>query len=149
MQDNTQKLDSFSTMLTVIFAGLIMGQLAFVGVAFFVLKPVVVANEDPVFLYLTIGLISAGIAGGFFFWNKLKTDLRTTENLDDKLAKYRSSTIIRMALLEGPNIFGIVAYLQTGNPIIMGITAGGIAFFLTYVPLKNKVKRDLGYSNSI
>lgn len=149
MQDETKKLNDFSVMLFVIFGGLMMGQLLFAGVTFFVLKPAVVANQDQLFLYLTIGMIGAGIAAGFFFWNKLKTDLQTTENLDDKLSKYRTATIIRMALLEGPNLFGIVAYLQTGNQIILGIAAAGMVIFAAYVPLKNKVMKDLGYSNSI
>ncbi|HLP53724.1 MAG TPA: hypothetical protein VK151_01795 [Fluviicola sp.] len=149
MQDESQKTDSFSTLLTVIFAGLMMGQLAFGAVAFFVLKPPVVPSEDPMFLYLLIGLTAVGILAGFVFHSKMKSQIRNMENLDEKLAKYRSSAIIRMALLEGSNLFGIVAYLQTGNPIIMGITAGGMVIFATYIPLKTIVKKDLGYSNSI
>lgn len=149
MQDETKKLNDFSTMMILIFIALIMGQLIFAGVTFFVLKPPVVANENQVFLYMTIAMIGAGIAGGFGFWSRMKAQLHTAQNLDEKLQRYRSTTIVRMALLEGPNLFGIVAYMLTGNQIILGIAVGGIVAFATYVPLKNKVLKDLGYSNSI
>lgn len=149
MQDEIKKLNDFSKMLLVIFVGLIMGQLLFAGVTFFVLKPSVVPSNDQLFLFLTLAMIGAGISAGLFFWNKMKTEIQPIDGLDEKLSKYRTATIIRMALLEGPNLFGIVAYMLTGNQIVLGIAAAGMLFFLTYVPLKNKVMKDLGYSDSI
>ncbi|MBI3238341.1 MAG: hypothetical protein HYZ43_05790 [Flavobacteriia bacterium] len=149
MQDETQKINTLSTLLVLIYSGLLFGQLSFAGVTFLALKPAVVANEDPLFLYMTIALIVAGIAGGLVFWNRMKAQIQSTDNLNVKLQKYRTTTIIRMALLEGPNLFGVVAYLQTGNKIIMGLAAFGMLVFACYLPMKKVINRDLGYSNSI
>lgn len=59
---------------------------------------------------------------------------------------YQSATIVRLALLEGPSLFGIVGFLLTGNLIFLGISGALIACFIYQRPTRQKIEDDLNLS---
>ncbi|MBX2845781.1 MAG: hypothetical protein KTR13_06150, partial [Saprospiraceae bacterium] len=49
------------------------------------------------------------------------------DSIGAKFTTYRSASIIRYALLEGPSLVNSVFYLLTGNPIHLYIALAGVA----------------------
>ncbi|MEI6090431.1 MAG: hypothetical protein WCR42_08270 [bacterium] len=73
---------------------------------------------------------------------KVKTDLKT------KLGDYQATTIIKLALLEGPGLFAIVAYMLTANYIVLAIAGLIIVYFFFNIPSQARVIKDLELNSS-
>jgi len=50
---------------------------------------------------------------------------------------------VKYALAEGPSFFAVVAYLLTGNMIILGIAVAIIAYFATMWPTVGKMSSEM------
>ena len=82
------------------------------------------------------------IASNLIFKKKLRT-IRGKPHLKVKMEEYRTALITKLALIEGPAFFAVVAYLVTGDYIFLGITFVLIIVFLIYTPSKTKFINDL------
>jgi hypothetical protein len=60
-----------------------------------------------------------------------------------KLVNYRAALIVKLALLEAPSFFTVIAYLLTGNYIYLGIVLILLIVFLLYTPTKEKLINEL------
>jgi len=76
-------------------------------------------------IFALIGIFASNLV----FRKKLK-GIREKSNLKEKMEDYRSALIIKLALIEGPSFFTVVAYLLTGNYIFLGIVVVLIIVFL-------------------
>lgn len=102
-----------------------------------------VNDENMVFVALaTFFSLSGLISSMLIFKSKLKLDMKKPI-LIEKLQSYTSSTIIKLALLEGPILFVLVCNFFGANYIFFGLGAVLIIVFLLNAPTKNKVIMDL------
>ncbi len=77
----------------------------------------------PIFSLICI-VISKQVYKIFIKQNK-KEDI----SLDQRLSKYKTAVIVRLALLEAPTITALVAYLLLGHYIYLGVAVLMLAFF--------------------
>lgn len=90
----------------------------------------------------------AGIfASNIVFKQKLKI-IAEHNNLKEKMIIYRSAIIVKLALVEGPAFFTVIAYLITGDLIFLGIIIVLLLIFLIYTPTRNKLINELELSKS-
>lgn len=136
---------SFIKTITIIHLALIMGLLLFAGVSYTIVETNFLSFDfgGDVFAMLVPALALGGAFASNFIYNKKISELSTVESLRDKLVGYQTACIIRFAMLEGPALFGIVIYMQTGNLLYLIIAGAIIAYFVTVRPTKEKIEIDL------
>lgn len=137
---------SFKT-IQIINGALIFGVLIFLMITFFLTKnPSFIYNDDSVFAILVpISLMLGAFLSSLLFKKQLQT-IKKEENLQYKLGKYQSATIVRSALLEAPALLGIVATFITFNLYYL-IFAGIALLLMVYnFPSKDKFTQDINLS---
>ncbi len=67
-------------------------------------------------------------------------------NDEEKLITYRTSNIVKFALLEGANMFSITFYLLTGDFLYAGMFIIIMGIFFVNYPGKEKFMADFGLS---
>ena len=123
-----------------------MGQVLFAAVAFFI-------NENRSFnlldtnnkLFYIIPLLALGsyVASNFLFKQNINTIANNNNSLKEKLNGYQVALIIKLAIIEGPVLFGIVAFLIGGNLYFLFISGLLIIYFLMQKPSKEKIIETL------
>ncbi|MDO3624814.1 hypothetical protein [Mucilaginibacter sp. BT774] len=104
-----------------------------------------VMNMDDEFVFIVPVLALGGFFGGYLIFKKQKYILREKENFQEKLSGYQSVLITRFALIQGPSLFSIVAYILSGNVFFLLITALMSAYFIFLRPSREKVENDLRF----
>ena len=140
---------NFLKLNQVIFFALLMGIILFACVAFYANKDLtflVLDMQNPFTLIVPVLLIAGG-AGGNFLFKKIISQIKNAKNLQQKIGIYTSSSIIRYALIEGPILLSIVAFLISANLFFLIFTLGGVLYFLSLKPNAEKIARqaDLTY----
>lgn len=134
---------SFKT-LVVIHFGLVMGQVFFAAVAYFLNSSGQAehsGNHVP-FLYILIPLALGGILAGNFLFKKQLENI-TSNDILTKLTRYQVGLIIRMALIEAPCLFAIVGHLLTGDNILLICAMALIVYSIVIRPTKDKLSTEL------
>ena len=104
---------SFKT-LNLIYFALIMGQTLFALVVFFIKGEIAIEDLSPFNMIVPI-LSMSTIGLSYFLYNKMKASGQKLEGVHAKFNHYRTSNIVRFAMLEGGNLFAIVIVLLTGS----------------------------------
>lgn len=144
--DNVKQTPAgFLKLISIIHLALLGGQMVFGIVAFaqstkmyFDIKN----NGDP-FIFIAPLLAIGGIVAGNLIFKQLLIALESKVSLSEKMMGYQTALIIRFALLEGPSLFGIVAYMISGNLFFLAITVMLMLYFLSLRPTKDKMENDL------
>ncbi len=136
----------------IIHRAMVIGQLLFIAVLFFLLYSKAVepplADQDKIFQIIAI--VFAAVAfflGGNIFKKKLLS-IREGMNLTikERFEKYRSACIVQWALLEGAILFCGICLFLTGNYAFSALAALLILLFVMLAPNKNKMALQLGLS---
>lgn len=142
----TPTTGSYLKSLKIIFGALLAGQVFFAVVAWFMIKsgtfPATFSFEK-ILLIAVILLAAAIIGAGIYIFNSRMTALSERRNFSEKLNDYRAALIVKYATTEGPSFFAIVAFMLTGNMIILGIGIAIIAYFATLWPSVEKLAGDM------
>lgn len=151
MSTQNQSSKQFFTVLGIIHLAMLMGQVMFLGVTFFILNengPSLGDDfESMALLQIGIaGVIIMGLFGGNFLFKQQLVAAREKNTLGEKLNTYRTACIMRFALLEAPAILCIVAFMLTGNYFFAVVSAVVILVFLMNRPTKSKLILDLELS---
>jgi RsiW-degrading membrane proteinase PrsW (M82 family) len=138
--------------MKIIHGGLLAGQVLFAGVAYSTgVKAVYFNARDTkdVFFFVATVLAFGGIVAGFFLFKQLIGQLIEKTDLRSKLAGYQGAFITRSALLEGPSLFSIVAFMQSGNLFYLVISGFLMLILLRCRPTANRIAEDLdlGYDD--
>ncbi len=124
---------------------LITGAWFFILEAKFFIKPAVkTANDTFFWVFIAIGTIN--LLASVFLYNHLVKSCRKKEALIGKLSCFQTVYLIRMALIEGVALFGVVGYMVTGDERLW---AGAVLFGLVmiwYYPRRQVIVRDLELS---
>ena len=144
MKNSNSTLSYIKTLSTLHYA-LFGGQVLMAGVMFFLKGSTVfhLSNSDGVFLYLVPILSVLGLFFGQKLYDSRIQQLKDETDLDEKLDKYRGAIIIRLTLIEGPALLGIMAYYITGNLLYLVIAAFLILYFFYLKPSMENIKSDL------
>jgi hypothetical protein len=92
---------------------------------------------------VALGLAIAGVAASHFLFSKRLETLRQRDGLAQKLQDYRSALILRWALLEGPVMLAIIAYMLTGNFLLLILIAAVVILFIFFRPSRSRALQDL------
>lgn len=136
--------------LQILFFAMLVGQILFALISYFVLKPELTADQDManLMLYLVPAMAIGAIIGSRLLFNQQIAAISSSTSLGEKLSQYRAASILRYALLEGAGLFALVSYLITGNIIFIGIALGVILFFLQFTPSINRVINELSLAGA-
>lgn len=137
--------------LTILHSAFILGQVAFAGMALFLRTSGGFMFEDEklrsILPLVAVALAVGGAASGAAFFRKRRDTLRGQTTLAHSLAGYRGAQIVRWALLEGPALFSIIAFLLTGVYWLLGVVALLIALFVSTRPSPRRAVQDLQLSH--
>lgn len=137
METQKQNVQAFIKTYQIIFFALLAGPIMFGLVAFYLQNTGNMPSEPTLeasLLYAVPALAMAGAAGSIFIFKRILAGAKKKPTFGTKIRAYGSANIVRMALLEGPTMFGIVAYLLTGNLLFIGIAVALLAFCATLKP---------------
>lgn len=147
MDNIKQTSGAYFSSLLIVFYGLILGQVVFGLISFFLVNTNNFKSDGAALSSVFIYIIPVFALGGFIlssliFKNRLKAIDRRS-GLMNKLADYRAALVVRYALLEGPSLFAIIVYLITGNTIFILFSAFIVLYFLAIRPNRDKAINDL------
>lgn len=92
-------------------------------------------------------LVFSGYMAGRLLGKKMMEKAMSTDDVEEKLNLSRTALIIRLAALETPGLFAIVAFLFTGERLFLGFTGVLLFYFITLFPSDARIISDLD-SNS-
>lgn len=132
--------------LRILHFALLAGMIFFSLVALFLfyngLEPIDVELSRAFTYIIPIFVVSGYATSHLLFRNRMGV-ARAAKDLTEKLTHYRAALIVRLALLEGPAFFAIVAYMLTSELIFLGWAAIIIVYFITLWPTPAKIVADL------
>ncbi len=127
--------------LTIIFFALLIGQFVFLAVAFFVRAGESMEDAPELvepFRYLVPIMAAMMIPLSHIIARRITDKGAEAPDLVSKLVSYQTSSIVRFAMHEGPALFGIVAFLSTGDEFFLYVVGGVILLFLLNIPSREK-----------
>lgn len=131
--------------IQIMFGAFCMAQIGFLGVVSWLNA----AKQPEVRSLLdTLPFITAFILlpFGYWFFQKQMDNLLSINDLHEKIAAYRSATLMKWACFEGATLFAIVAFFITGNQPLQYLALGLIIHFAVHFPSQTRVQRDLQVS---
>lgn len=132
----------------IIHLALTIGQVLFAIVAIFQSKKIMINVRnihDPLLYLVPLFAVSGSVLGNVLYKSKVNS-IPKTDSLKGKLTAYQSAMIIRFALLEGPSLFGIVAFMLTGELFFLIVSAMLIIYFIYLKPTKSSIQDALDFS---
>lgn len=133
--------------LSVLFTAFLAGQLIFTALAFYLVNsgsfPASSSELQDIFFIMAPALIIAGRLIGNVLYKKKIQQAQNLTTTAPKLDIYRSAFIVRCALLEGPILFAIIAFMLTHTIELLAFVAGGIFLFFLLKPNKDKIAAEL------
>lgn len=135
--------------LSIIFLGLISGQVLFFVVAFFLVKSgsfPTNGNLNSVFKIVVPVINVIAILIGYVLYNSKIKSARSISEVNEKIRMYQGASIVRMASLEGANVFNIVFFLVTGNYFYIVYFVAAMAIYVFLKPSADKAIDELELS---
>jgi hypothetical protein len=129
--------------IRIIYFALLIGQLLFAGVSFFLNQGIMFQPNDlrDTLIYIVpIVIINAMLLSNFLYKRKI-TGIKKLEKLTQKMGEYRISLIARLAPLEGASLFSIVAYFLTVDMLFLAMSAVVVAYYLWLQPNVEKLHK--------
>ena len=143
--DTENFVSGFRKRLVLVALGQIVGPWLFIWISkFFIKITAKTANDTFFWVFIAIGTIN--LLASVFLYNHLVKSCRKKEALIGKLSCFQTVYLIRMALIEGVALFGVVGYMVTGDERLW---AGAVLFGLVmiwYYPRRQVIVRDLELS---
>ncbi len=131
--------------IPLIYLGLLGGQVLFAITALAITpsgKFSINAPNDPYLIVVPIMAIGS-LTASVMLYRQLLAAAINKPTVQQKVVGYQTAMIIRLALLEGASLFGIVVYIVTTNLLYLTISGVLIAFFITIRPTRDKIETDL------
>ena len=153
MQNNTPIVTpkSFLKTLSLIHLSLVAGVVIF-GIMMYLQTPnqeISINYEGDVMFFVVPFMAIAGIFAGNYLYNIIITNLNSKKTLKEKLSGFQTASIIKYALIEGPALLGIIAFMNEGNQYFLLISLLLILWLLAQRPTRDRVERDLMLEGSL
>lgn len=147
MSSQKQTSREYFKAFTIIHFALLMGQVVFASVVYYLISSGSVSNKitdlDEVFIYAAPLAVLGGIAGSIFVTKQRLGSIPNNATLEDKLFEYRAIVITKLAMLEGPAFFAIICYYLTSNLLYLGLVPILLVVFVLNRPTASKAVQDL------
>lgn len=147
METKPQTSGEYFKVLQIIFYALVAGQVMFGFVALLLIQMAGFNAElqdlENILLIIVCVFVFSGYLGSRIFFQVRMKSARARNSLAEKMDDYRGAVIIRFALLEGPSMLSIIAYLITGLWAFLIIAAFIIVIFFALRPTPDKAINDL------
>lgn len=131
--------------LNIIFFALFSGQVIYFFVALYLIQSGNI-NEyggmNTIFMFITPIVVLSSILVSKFIYTKQITMFDKSLPIENKLVSYRTANIIRLALLEGANIFNTSILIITANYFFAALFVIIIILFFFNRPNKEKFIMD-------
>jgi len=136
--------------LRILHLALLVGQLLIAGILYYITtgeKKKMDFDSGDISSYFVPSVIVVGFMASSFIFKKLVVKAKSMDNLKDKLGAYRSASIVKWALLEGPALIGIILFFISNNLtfLIMGVAM--IVYFATTGSSIEKTIEDLSLNH--
>lgn len=141
---DTEKINPFMRQLVILHTAMFLGQFFFLGVVLFIGGEKV--EEEKFFTFIVPIGVLIGFVVGHLMYRALLSKLPANASLEQRLSTYRSASIVKWALLEGPTLFTLVAYMFTGRMIFIAYVGMMLLVFALNRPTKSKLETELGLS---
>lgn len=125
---------------------LVAGQVVFAGISLLLTKDGrLTANTEliPIFNIIVPVLVAAGIAGSMVLFRTKVNQAKMEPELTAKMAGYRGALVLKYAMLEGPSLFAVIAYLLTGQLLYLAAPVILIILTLMQRPDKDTAIKEL------
>jgi hypothetical protein len=97
-------------------------------------------------LVAALVLVFSGYAGGvILFQNKIRV-ISESQDLKEKMKRYRTLLILRYTLIEFPVLVSTGFYIASGNPYFLLVSAAGMLIFMMQIPSASKAEKELNLS---
>lgn len=143
--EKSKLTETFFASLNIIFFALFAGQTIYfiVGLLLIQSTEIAVMRElNTVFMFVTPVVILSAILASKFIYTKLVGNFDKSSLLESKMISYRTNNIIKLALLEGANIFNISILIITANVFYAAFFVIVITLFFFNRPSKAKFIMD-------
>ncbi|MEM6632441.1 MAG: hypothetical protein AAF694_22415 [Bacteroidota bacterium] len=135
------------TSLNLIFVAFLIGPLFVIGVFMFLMQSGQLTMQDetlgPLLMYIGLGYIPLAIFLSNYLSKARLEKIPKDSSLLQKMEKYRETAILRMALIEGSTFLLIIAYLFSGNMMVLAGIGLLLAFQWLNRPTVEKISSDL------
>jgi hypothetical protein len=144
-KSNRPSPENFVKSISIIHLALLAGQVIFAIVAYAQSVKVFfgVHYMDDAFMYIVPLAAIGGFIAGYTIFKKQLAAIHTKKSLGEKIIGYQTALIIRYALIEGPCLLAIVAYMLNNNLFYLGVAGLLILYFIFLRPTMEKVENDL------
>lgn len=138
--------------LTVLHFSLLVGQVVFAVIAYYVrysgTMPLMDMSTNGKFVTIGIAVFALLLAVFAFSMYKKKVEAIkiNAAPLKEKLSAYRAASIIRWAMLEAPVLVAIVMYMLTGDYNLLILIGVILLLFITTRPTVSKAAAELSMS---
>lgn len=139
-EKSPQSKTIFSTM-DVLFFALLIGQTIYFFLGLFLIQSGNMEGMsvlNTIFMFITPVVVISSILAAKFIYTKQVTEFDKSLSLEIKLVSYRIANIVRLALLEGANIFNISIMIITASYFFAAIFIIIIVLFFLNRPTKEK-----------
>jgi hypothetical protein len=147
MEAGKQTPGEYFKMITVLHYAMLMGQVIFGIVAFYIVSGGQIAENgsqlNDTFRVIVPLMIMGGLTASWYFTRTRIEAMPAKSGLIEKLVQYRTVFIIKLALLEAPSLLAIVAFLLTGNFLYLALAGLVILVFVINRPTKFKIANEL------
>ncbi|HEX7356439.1 MAG TPA: hypothetical protein VF270_01870 [Ignavibacteriaceae bacterium] len=136
--------------LNLIFFALLIGQLIYFFVGIFLIQSGNIngfGGMNTVFMFITPVVVLSSIIASKYIYTKQVTEFDKSLPLVNKMTSYRTATIIKLALLEGANIFSISIMIITASYFYAALFLIITALFFLNRPTKEKLIMDYEISD--
>lgn len=147
MQNSTPPITpkSFLRTTSIIHFALVAGVLIFGFVMFSITenqKLDLSYTGDVMFFIVPIMAIAGIFVGNYLYENTIK-ELVSKNTLREKLGGFQTASVIKYALLEGPALLGLVAFMNEENQYFLIISILLVGWLIMQRPTRDKIERDL------
>lgn len=143
-------IEKFFPTMNVLFFALFMGQILYFFITLFLINSgstAIIAGLDTLLMFITPVVVLSFVLAAKFIYSKRVAVFDRTLTLENKLISYRTNNIIKLALIEGANIFSITILFITANYFFAALFIIIISFFFLNKPTKDKFIMDYEISS--
>ncbi len=144
--NETSNLKQVFTSLKIIYLGLIMGQITVIAIFLFLVYSGSSPGMDDlsnILLFVAFLLVAGAVFASNKIFNLKMSQIDEGNSLEYKLIEYRTSLIIKFAVLEGPSLLSAVFFFMTANALFLIFSILILGFFFIYRPSNSKIASDL------
>ena len=139
--NNNLSIEKFFPTLNLIFIAFFSGQIIYLLIGLFIIQNgnmKGIPGLNTIFMFITPVVILFSIFASKFIYSKQVASLDRSSSLESKLVSYRTGNIVKLALLEGANIFNVSVMIITANYFFAALFIIIIGFFFVNKPTKEK-----------